>query len=187
MILDVVALLLIAYGFYIGYSRGIIKTAFAALSIIIGIVVSLKLSPILIGFLQNNIDANPAILFFAGLVLTFLIALFLIRFIGNKIESIFEAVNLNFINKIAGGAVMALLFSVVISYAFWFLSESQLMDEKTREASITYDLLEPVPQYTKNTVAKFKPVFEGFWGKMMDTMDSIKDKSGTEDIELGEF
>lgn len=187
MILDVVALLILAYGFFIGYTRGIIKTAFSALSIVIGIVVSLKLSPILIGFLQNNFDANPALLFVVGLIMTFLIALFLIRFIGNKVEKLFEVVRLNFINKLAGAGVMVILFTVILSYTFWFLGESSLISKRTIDSSITYSLFEPVPEISKGVVAKAKPLFQEFWTKMMDTVETIKEKSGTEEIDLGEF
>ncbi len=187
MILDVVAILMIAFGFYIGFSRGIIKTVFAALSIIIGIVVTLKLSPILIGFFQNTFEVSPVITFIAGLVVTFLISLFIIRFIGDKIEGLFEAVNLNFINKIVGGSVMAFLFAIIISYPMFFMTENNLIKKETMDESITYSLLEPVPRLTENAVTKLKPVFREFWDKMLLTLDKVNEKAGTEDIELGEF
>lgn len=186
MILDIIAALVIAYGFYTGFSRGIIKTVFAVISIIIGIVAALKLSPIVISVLQNNFDTNPAMLFIIGLIFTFLLVLLIIRFLGNKIENIFEVVQLNFINKIAGGAVLALVFATMISYVFFFASETNLIDKSTRKASIMYPILEPLPAISKGIASKTKPVFKEFWEKMMDTMDTIKEKSGnTEEIDLG--
>ena len=181
MILDVIAAILIAYGFYIGYTRGIIKTVFAALSIIVGIVAALKLSPIVISFLQNNFNTNPAVLFIIGLIITFLVVLALIRFVGNRIENIFETVRLNFVNKLVGGAVMSVLFAVMLSYVFFFLSETNLIDRKTKNASISYTVLEPLPAISKGIAEKTKPIFKEFWDKMLDTMDKIKEKSGNDD------
>ncbi len=187
MILDVIAALIITYGFYIGFSRGIIKTVFATLSVVIGIVAALKLSPIVIGFLQHSFPAvNQAGLFLAGLIATFFLVMLLIRFLGNRIENLFELVQLNFVNKIAGGAIMSFLFALILSYGFLFLKETQLLDKQTTEKSITYPIFEPLPALSKGIAQKTKPMFQEFWTKMLDTMDTIKEKSGNEkEIDLG--
>ena len=66
MIIDLAALLLVLYGFYVGYTRGIIKTVFALVSLIIGIVAALSLSPLVIDFLQGFLPWHPGLIFVIG-------------------------------------------------------------------------------------------------------------------------
>ena len=99
MILDLVAVLIIVLGFYFGYQRGFIKTVFDTASLIIGIIAALKLSPLVISFIKSSLNLSPSISFILGIVLTFLLVMILIRFIGARLEDLFKAVNLNFINK----------------------------------------------------------------------------------------
>lgn len=177
MIIDIIVALVIAYGFYIGYSRGLIKTIFASASLLIGIVAAIKLSPILIGVIDNVLNLNPAVNFIIGFVLTFIIVLALIRFLGNKLTDLLEKININFINQIAGGAFMSLFFAILMSYGMYFLSNLKLLSEEQKTASITYTLLEPLPQKTQSVFKGLRPVFNEFWDKMVETMDQINEKS----------
>ena len=58
MILDLIAALIITYGFYRGYSNGLINTVVDTLSILVALVVALKFSPILIDYLQETCMAR---------------------------------------------------------------------------------------------------------------------------------
>ncbi len=176
MILDLLTGLLVAYGFYQGFSKGLIKTVFASLSLIIGIVAALKLSPILIGLLQESININPAVSFVIGFVLTFIIVMALVRFIGSRIEKLLESINIGGLDKLLGGILLGLFYAIIVSFAVHFMDKIQLINEETKTASITYPLLKPLPQATAGIGQTLKPVFTEFWDKMMDTMDSLKVK-----------
>ncbi len=176
MIIDIIAALLLAYGFYTGYSKGIIKTVFNTLSIFIGILAALKLSPIVIGLLEKIITTAPAIVFVLGFALTFIIFMGIIRFIGKKLEHMFKTVHLNFVNKILGGAVMSIFFLVIFSYGIWGLSELRVLNQQTSEESIAYPIVKPIPQATKKAFIAVKPIFSDFWDKVIVTMDKIKEK-----------
>ncbi|MFZ1752052.1 MAG: CvpA family protein [Saprospiraceae bacterium] len=173
MILDIVVAIVISLGFYLGYTRGLIKTVFDSLSLVVGIVAALKLSPIIIGILQEVIKTSPAITFLLGVVITFIGVMALIRFIGKKLEDMLEAVNINFINKIAGGGIQALFFAYILSLGLWLINSINVLKPETKAASITYSLLEPLPEKGKAIFSSLKPVFKGFWDKTLEAMDSI--------------
>ena len=40
---------------------------------------------------------------------------------------------------------------------------------------MSYDYLETLPSKTQDTVVKFKPFFDNFWNKLVDTFDNIKE------------
>ncbi|HEB61642.1 MAG TPA: CvpA family protein [Bacteroidetes bacterium] len=175
MFIDLIAALLILYGFYIGYSRGIIKTVFAVFSILIGVLAAVKLSPFTIALLEKIINIHPGLTFVLGFALTFIVILIVIRFIGKKLEDILKFAQINFLNKILGGGIMAILLIVFYSYALWGIDTLQLLSDNNKDSSVSYGYLEALPSKTDETIAKFRPYFEEFWNKMIDTFDQIKE------------
>jgi len=111
MILDLIAALLITYGFYRGYSNGLIDTIVDTLSILVGLVVALKFSPLLINYLQKVVNLNPAIEFILGFLIVFFTVMLLLRFIADRMEDLLRAIKINFINQIAGGLLLGFVFA----------------------------------------------------------------------------
>ena len=176
MILDLIAVGLVAYGFYQGFSNGLIKTVFTTLSLIIGIVAALKLSPIVIGLLQQAININPAITFVIGFVLTFILVMILIRFLGKQLEKLMNKIHIGGLNKLLGGMVLGLFYAILVSFGVYFMDKVSLVSEDLKQSSFSYPLLEPLPRAAQGIGESLKPVFSEFWDTMMDTMDNIKDK-----------
>ena len=174
MLLDIIVAIVVSLGFYLGYTRGLIKTIFDSLSLVIGILAALKLSPIVISILQEIIKTSPAVSFLLGVVITFIGVMALIRFVGKKLEDMLEAVNINFVNKIAGGAVQGLFFAYILSLAIWLVNSLNVLKPEVKAASITYSLLEPLPEKGKAIFTSMKPIFKGFWDKTVEAMDGIK-------------
>jgi len=177
MTIDFVVAIFVTMGFYMGYSRGLIKTVFDTLSLIIGILAALKLSPIIINLLQQIIDTSPALTFIMGIILTFVLVMVIIRFIGRKFEYILESLNINFINKMAGGAIQALFFAYLLSMGLMLLNSINVLKPEAKSASITYSLIEPLKDKGSSILLKAKPIFSGFWDKTLETMDEIKSKA----------
>ncbi|MBK9254558.1 MAG: CvpA family protein [Saprospiraceae bacterium] len=180
MLLDLIVAIVISLGFYLGYSRGLIKTIFDAFSLMIGIVAALKLSPIVMEIIQSVLKTSPAITFLLGVVITFIGVMILIRFIGSKLEDMLKAVNVNFINKIAGGVLQALFFAYILSLILWLLSNVKVLNEQTKTASVTYSVLEPLPEKGKKVFYSLKPIFTNFWDKTLEAMDSVKEKADSD-------
>ena len=177
MILDIIVVLVVAFGFYTGYSRGLIKTVFDTLSLVIGILAAMILSPITINILNRLFNISPSITYLIGIVITFLLVMALVRFVGRKIEGVFEAANINVVNKLAGGIVQGLFFAFLISMVLWVLGNYNIVKPETKTKSITYPLLEPLPEAGKSVFKAVKPIFQSFWDKTVDVMESIGGKA----------
>ncbi len=177
MILDILSALIIAYGVYVGYSRGIINTIFDTLSIVIAIVAALKLSPILIKGIDSVLSLSPSISFILGIVITFLLVMFIVRFIGKKLENIFKKMNLNFVNKIAGGAAQGLFFALILSMIIWLGDKLSLIKDETKATSVSYGMLQPLPEKAAGVFESVKPMFQDFWDKTIEVMDDVKEKA----------
>ncbi|MFN8337888.1 MAG: hypothetical protein U0T36_02620 [Saprospiraceae bacterium] len=51
-----------------------------------------------------------------------------------------------------------------------------------KASSITYSLLEPLPEKGKALFISIKPLFKDFWDKTVQAMDGIKDEDQTDDM-----
>jgi len=175
--LDIIVVLVVAFGFYAGYSRGLIKTVFDTLSLFIGILAALKLSPIVINFFDSITNVSPTITYLVGVVITFLLVMALVRFVGRKMEDVLEAANINVLNKLAGGALQGLFFAFLLSMLIWVLGNYNVINPSIKDSSVTYELLEPLPEAGKTVFKAVKPIFESFWEKTVEVMESIGGKA----------
>ena len=174
MFIDILAAIIISLGFYLGFQRGLIKTVFDTLSLFIGVLAAIKLSPWMMDLLQSLFNLNKAVTLIFGIALTFLLVMMVIRFVGKKLEDLLEVANVNFINKIAGGSIQALFFAVILSFAVSFLAKLSVLKEETKSTSTTYPYLMQMPDMSKKLFESLKPVFSEFWAKTNEAMDGLK-------------
>lgn len=176
MIIDIVLALLVTYGFYTGFNRGLIDTFFDAISIVLGILVSIKLSYVLIDFVERILpNVSRQVAYLIGLILTFFLVMILIRFIGNKIEGIFKFANVNIVNKVAGGALKAFILSTIFSFVILLVGKMGALPDDAISQSRTYKLIEPFPKYAEAGFNKVKPYFQEFWERTMEVIDDAKE------------
>ncbi|MDQ3142287.1 MAG: CvpA family protein [Bacteroidota bacterium] len=181
MFIDIVCALILATSFYLGYTKGIIKTVFGILSIIIGLLVTLKFSYLVIGFLERFLTIDPRLIIIIGFVLTFILVLIGIRMIGKALEKLLETAHINFVNQLAGGLSSALIALLIFSYFIWFLNQLKVISPETKSASFSYPVLESVPEKSKIVFAKIKPFFSEFWDKTQKAMDKVENKEDNND------
>lgn len=176
MFIDILAIILIIYGFYSGYSRGIIDTLFDILSIIIAVLAALKLSPIVIKFIGSTFDFSEPVNFIVGFVLTFFLVMLGIRFLGTQLENLMKTIHINFINKFAGGVLLSAMLVTFFSGALWLTNEMTLLPETTKSQSTIYPALEKIPHLATGIIGSLKPLFIDFWELLKNTIDTIKVK-----------
>ncbi len=174
MFVDILSAIIISLGFYLGYQRGIIKTVFDTLSLLIGVLAALKFSPWMMDLLKSLFNLNEALTLILGIALTFLIVMGIIRFVGKKLEDILEVAHVNFVNKTAGGALQALFFAILLSYSVSLLGNVGVLKEETKTASFTYPYLQKMPALSEKLFSRLKPIFSEFWVKTNEAMDSLK-------------
>jgi membrane protein required for colicin V production len=177
MFIDTCVAIIVSLGFYLGYQRGLIKTIFDTLSLFIGILAAIKLSPWMMELLGKLFNMSKPIELILGIALTFLIVMWGIRFIGKKIEAILETVNINVINKVAGGVIQALFFAAILSYAVSLMDKVNVIKEETKTTSATYTSLMKMPAISEALFVSLKPVFSEFWSKTNEAIDSMKKKT----------
>ena len=175
MIIDLLAAVIISYAFYRGYSKGLINTVVDTLSILIGLVVALKFSPILISYIQDMVNLNPGLEFVLGFLIVFFVVMLLLRFIGERFEDLLRAIKINFVNQIAGGALLGLVAAFLIGGLLMLLSNLKILTDAYTDQSTLYDHLISISRDGGWLLDGFKNLFSEFWSKFTNTLDQVKE------------
>ncbi|MBV6429415.1 MAG: hypothetical protein KIPDCIKN_03973 [Haliscomenobacter sp.] len=175
MVIDIILVIVAVYGFYVGYSRGIIKTIFSVLAIAVGIIAALRFSPSVTDFLKQMFNETSPLMFVAGLILTFALTMMFLKLLGRGFEGILEAANINVINQTLGGAFMASVLILIYSGILWFVLNSSFrnISEVTADSQ-TYPFLKEYPEQVWKVAGKMKPLIQDFWDYTIDIMDEVQ-------------
>ncbi len=179
MAIDLLFLVAAGYGFFIGYSRGIVQTVFTALSYMFGLMAAFKFAPIVTSILVSLFNNDSALMVVVGFAIAFFVTIIIIRLISQGIEELLQVAHINIVNQFAGGVFMAAIIVLIYSVLVWFSDEAHLVEEKTKEQSVSYSFLKSYPMRAKKVGAAFMPVFQGFWDQSVEMMDKLK-KTGVE-------
>lgn len=174
MAIDITLVIFTVYGFWVGFSRGIIGTIFTVLSYIFGGLAAMKLSPSVTRLLEEQFGANP-LWFIPALLLTFIGTMMLLRFIGRSLEGVLKSVNINIINQIFGGALSAAFMILIFSVLMTFAEASKLITPKTVGDSFSYTYVKEFPKQMKIVFEKAKPIFLTFWDESTEFMDRVEE------------
>lgn len=176
MVLDIIIILLIASGFYWGYSKGIIHTLFAILSIGISLVIASKFATNVADLLIGSFNFNPKSAFVVGMMILFFASLIAVRFLGTRVEAMFKALNINFVNKVAGGVLMGSIFLLLTTTGVRFLEDRSETNGFVSESSV-YPIIAPLGEATYNVWLKVQPELKKYQETVKDSMQKAKESS----------
>jgi len=177
MVLDLMFFVFAGLGFWMGFSRGIISTVFSIFSYFFGVIVAITFSDGMTKFLQTTFNDDSALYYFAGLLLSFVLAMFLIRMIARGLENVLKAGNINVINQVLGGALLSGVLMVLFSFLVQFGDEARLIEPKTKAESKTYPYVEILPSKAMIVIGQVTPLFKQLWNNTMDVLDNVKSRS----------
>lgn len=175
MVIDIIFVIVAGYGFYVGFSRGIIRTIFTIIAYIFGLMAAFKFAAPATKFLESSFNSNNPMMFIAGFLLSFVVTMVLIRFIARGAEGILKTANINVINQFFGGVFLSGVMILLYSLLLWFGEVSNLIDDQSKEDSFTYNYLEHFPDQVWDFYEYIKPTFQDFWEESVDFMDRVQE------------
>jgi len=163
MVVDIIFVLVIVYGFYLGFSKKIIRTITLSLLVIFALLLSLNLVPFTTELLGSFLKTDSGVLFFIGLLTSFIVAVFLIRLIMTWLEGVFKKENVSVATHLSSGLIMGSILLVIYGSGLIFFEKAEAIGPDVRKASVTYDFTRGFPEKAKASVISVKPVIEDFW------------------------
>ncbi|MEQ1747604.1 MAG: CvpA family protein [Saprospiraceae bacterium] len=175
MPIDIVCMAAFLYGFWKGYSQGIISTVFSVLAYIFGIVFAFKMTPTATNILETLFNSNNPMMFVAAFVVNVVFIMFVIRQAAKGFEGMLTSLHLGIINQAIGGAIMGLFGVLIFSVLVWFGDKAGMINEATRNESQTYATLIELPGKTKVVADRIKPFVIDAWETSMKWMNRVED------------
>lgn len=175
MALDIITLCVLILGFYLGFSKGIVRTVFTVLSLGLGLVAAFKLAAPMTDFLVDITGSSSPLLFVAGALLSFVAVWLLLRLMARTIEGFLETANLNFINQILGGLLMTVILMHIYSFLLIFFDKSNVITEETRVESKTYPYVKEFPETAKVVYSYIEPTVRDFWDETVGFLNRVQE------------
>jgi membrane protein required for colicin V production len=154
--IDIAFLVLLAYAFYRGYSKGLVMAILSFIGYITAMVVTFYFTQQITLFFHWEHRWGPVlsyIIVFAAIVILFILA-------AKLIEKLLEQMEINFINKILGGILSTLLVTIIFSGILWLGQMVHLISEQTFHSSKTAGILLPIAPFIYKLAALLFPVLK---------------------------
>ncbi len=174
MWIDIVFAIVVAYGFYWGYSRGIIGTVVSIAAVVLGFVLAVRFSAEVTDLLADLFHTTATgALPLLGFITTFVLVLLSLRLLVTTVERVLSALRINFVNKAAGGLAAALIATFLLGVAMLSLNSAGLVSAAAKGDSLTYGSLAAFPQQARAAIQQ-----------KQSTVDKVKE-AGRKAIERG--
>ncbi len=173
--IDIALLVIMGAGVLYGYNKGLIQTIYSILGIFIGMIVILKIAPMIIQLLGDITGLKPPINFFIGIASSIVLVLIILKFIGKFIHKATKTPVLNTVNKSLGAILLGLFFTTAFSFLLWFLIGTNIVKQKTIRESVSYPYLETLPQTARGAIKTVSPLFRDLVKEARDAFIKFKD------------
>ncbi len=161
-IIDIIALLPIAYFVLNGYKSGILKQAFGLIGIILGVIITLQFSNYIVQKVANAQSVSspflPVFIYAILFVAIFLLAVL----VGRLLEKLLKAGQLNIGNRIAGAVLGLVKAFIFISLFVWIADLANFFDQVVKNESLAY-----------NYARRFTPVMIEIIGELIPTLKEL--------------
>ncbi len=136
--LDIIFIIPIIWFAYQGFKRGLIVELASLLALILGIYAALYFSGYAANFLINNMDMGSKYVPVTSFVLTFIVVVIVVFFIGKILEKLVNMVALGFLNKLAGSFFGILKAAVVLSIVLLIINQfnDDLISKQKKKSSM---------------------------------------------------
>ena len=160
--IDIILLILLVLSAINGFRKGLIEELAGLAALILGIWAALQFSGLVASLITEYFNYQSKYLPVIAFAVTFVLVLILVNIIGGIASNIIKAVQLGFLNKLAGFAFGIIKGALVLSvFLVIFNKLDQDVHLISKDAKTNSRMYEPV----KNFAPSIFP-FLDFWGEM---------------------
>jgi membrane protein required for colicin V production len=165
--IDIILIVPILWAAFKGFKKGFIIGVFSLLALFAGIYAGLHFSNYMSDALSSNFNISSEYLPLTSFILTFLIVLIGVYYLGKALEKVVKMASLEFLNKLAGsffGLLKGVLIMSLLVLCFHSINTRvEVVDKEQLDKSILYNPLRVF------TLAVLPVIYDSEW------FDEIKD------------
>ncbi len=173
MPLDIVFILCLALGFFIGFRGGIIRSLLSLVGMFMGVAVAVKFTALVSQYLYTNFDVVAAWWPFLVFVLLLILVILVFKLIAITLEKFLDGASLGLINKLAGASVWCFLMVLLLSLGLWFANEGGMVRPELKSESYVYSYLLPVGPWALEMMGNVIPWFKGMFELVTEQLDNL--------------
>jgi membrane protein required for colicin V production len=177
MLIDLVFAVLLVMAGIKGFQRGLIIAVFSVVAFIVGLAAAMKLSTVVAGYLQNNVNISAKWLPLAAFALVFLGFVLLIRWGARMIEKSVQFAMLGWVNRIGGIVLYAALYTTILSVLLFYAEKINFISPAVMAESKTWPLIQPFGPKAINGLGTVLPFFKNMFEELQQFFGSVAQKA----------
>ena len=165
-----------------GLRKGLIIEAFYLASLVIGVYGAMFFSDVMSEWLSELINVDEEYLTLISFILTFIVFMIVIRFLGRIISNLVNAICLGFVDKIGGfvfGMLKGLLMVSILVMVLNIFEVDDAINKETREKSVLYGCTEQIADILYDNHDMVEESVEKSFDKGMDIIEDVIETSLT--------
>jgi uncharacterized membrane protein required for colicin V production len=128
MAVDVLFIIMAAFGFYFGFSFGLMKVVLTVLSLMTAVLAAMAFTPMTTNIIVDTFEINSVFLPFVAFFVTLLVVLMLARIVTKLIEETVDNKRFDVVSQIIGGLIMGFIFTLLYSVLVLFFGQARVIE-----------------------------------------------------------
>ena len=172
-ILDSVVMILVFYGIYKGFTKGIVYMVLSTAGFILGIILSVKFAFLLVPYLAHYFNLHEVQLKWLAYMLIFLGVILVMLLLSKLLYKLLKISGLGWLNRLSGALVSGLKYLFFAGLILMLIDEIQqrfpvFPDTLLKESK----LMQPVTESTRMVIRWIDN--KAYWNKIKTEMDGNK-------------
>jgi membrane protein required for colicin V production len=176
MLIDIVFVVLMISAAIKGFSRGLIMAVFSFLAFFIGLAAAIKLSAVVANYLQESTHQPSRWWPFIAFIGVLFIVGAIIRVSGKVLQKTVEFALMGWVNKLGGFLVFAVLDTLILSAALFYLDNMHLLPADMKQASLVYGWIQPWGPWAIEAMGKILPAFKDVFTDLQSFFGEVGSK-----------
>jgi membrane protein required for colicin V production len=172
MILDSIITISCILAFYTGWKKGIVSAILSLVGVMLGTIISLRLSHMVASFLEKQHIVNTQYMLPISFILLFIGVVLIVRFIIKLIEGVLKMAMLGWANKLTGAALYVFIALFFASALFWLSNTVGIITNTAKQESKAYAVVEPIAPKAIETISNYIP----FCNNVLQQIKSLANK-----------
>lgn len=173
MFLDILAVMLLVLALWKGFRNGLILGVFSFLAFVVGLAAAIKLSAVAAEYIGQNVSISGRWLPIIAFAVVFLAVVLLVRLGAKALEGVVNLATLGWLNKLGGVVFYALIYLFIFSVLLFYADQVALIQPETKEASVSFPLLQPLAPYIIEGLGVVIPFFKNMFGELSAFFDGV--------------
>ncbi len=144
MVIDVFFILMATFGFYFGFSFGLMRVLLLVISLGAAALAAMRFTPMTTDLIAETFDVDSPMLPFAAFLVTLIVVLMMARMAAKLLEETINSQRYDLVSQVMGGLMMSLVFTLLYSVLVTFFGQAHVIDLVFNEDTYTTNADEEV-------------------------------------------